>query len=55
MALLFEPFSDGQARPLVSHEQLYQVWMEAEQVLQAAPYDLRRKAVAVGAAMKREW
>lgn len=42
----FEPFSDEQARSLVNLEQRYQVWMEAEQTLQAMPYDLRRKEVA---------
>jgi hypothetical protein len=44
--LPFEPFSDEQARALVNLEQRYQVWMEAEQNLQAMPYDLRRKEVA---------
>lgn len=43
--LPFEPFSDEQARALVNLEQRYQVWMGAEQTLQAMPYDLRRKDV----------
>jgi hypothetical protein len=38
-------FSDEQARALVNLEQHYQVWMAAEQTLQALPYDLRRKTV----------
>lgn len=41
-----DPFSDEQARALVNLEQRYQVWMEAEQVLAALPYDLRRKDVS---------
>ena len=41
-----EPFTDEQARALVNLEQRYQVWMEAEQILQALPYDLRRKSIA---------
>lgn len=40
-----KPFSDEQNRVLVNLEQRYQVWMEAEQALQAMPYDLRRKEV----------
>jgi hypothetical protein len=40
------PFTDEQARALANLEQRYQVWMEAEQVLFALPYDLRRKEVA---------
>jgi hypothetical protein len=39
------PFTDEQARALVNLEQRYQVWMEAEQILAALPYDLRRKEV----------
>ena len=41
-----EPFSDEQARSLVNLEQHYRVWMEAEQVLQSLPYDLRRKEIS---------
>jgi hypothetical protein len=41
-----DSFSDEQARALVNLEQRYQVWMEAEQVLAALPYDLRRKEVS---------
>jgi hypothetical protein len=40
------PFSEEQARTLVNLEQRYQVWLEAERVLGALPYDLRRKQVA---------
>ena len=43
---IIAPFSDEQARMLVNLEQRYQVWMEAEQILAALPYDLRRKTVA---------
>jgi hypothetical protein len=40
-----DPFSDEQARLLINLEQRYQVWMDAEQILTALPYDLRRKEV----------
>jgi hypothetical protein len=39
------PFTDEQARALINLEQRYEVWIEAERVLHALPYDLRRKAV----------
>jgi hypothetical protein len=39
------PFTDEQARALINLEQQYQVWMDAERVLAALPYDLRRKEV----------
>jgi hypothetical protein len=42
----FEPFTDEQARALINLEQRYQVWMEAERVLAALPYDLRRKEIS---------
>lgn len=45
MVLRIDPFSDEQARTLVNLEQQYQVWMEAEQVLHALPYNLVRKEV----------
>jgi hypothetical protein len=38
-------FSDEQARSLLSLQQHYQVWIEAERALAALPYDLRRKEV----------
>lgn len=40
------PFSDEQARTLVNLRQRYEVWMEAERVLAALPYDLRRKEIS---------
>lgn len=39
------PFSDEQARALISLRQRYEVWMEAEQAFHELPYDLRRKHV----------
>ena len=42
---IVDPFSDEQARALINLDQRYQVWMQAEQVLAALPYDLRRKTV----------
>lgn len=45
MVAVVNPFSDEQARTLVNLEQRYQVWMEAEQVLHAMPYNLTRKEV----------
>ena len=44
--MTLKPFSDEQARALVNLEQRYQVWMEAERILAALPYDLRRKEVS---------
>lgn len=40
-----QPFSDEQARTLVNLRQRYEVWIEAERMLHALPYDLRRKEV----------
>ncbi len=37
------PFSDEQARLLVNLRQRYEVWLDAEQALDALPYDLRKK------------
>lgn len=45
MAVIVDPFTDEQARALISLEQRYQVWMEAEQEFAALPYDLRRKVI----------
>lgn len=42
---MYRPFSDEQLRVLANLPQQYQVWMEAERVLTALPYDLRRKTV----------
>ncbi|QTD57312.1 GSU2403 family nucleotidyltransferase fold protein [Parasphingorhabdus cellanae] len=39
------PFTDEQSRMLINLEQRYQVWMAAEQTLQAMPYNLARKQV----------
>jgi hypothetical protein len=39
------PFSDEQLRTLINLRQRYEVWIEAERVLAALPYDLRRKTV----------
>ena len=41
-----DPFSDEQARLLINLEQRYQVWMDAERILAALPYDLRRKEIS---------
>lgn len=41
-----EAFSEEQFRTLVNLEQRYQVWMGAERILAALPYDLRRKEVS---------
>jgi hypothetical protein len=38
-------FSDEQNRLLINLRQRYEVWMAAEQVLAAMPYDLRKKAI----------
>ena len=40
-----QPFSAEQARALINLRQRYEVWIEAERVLAALPYDLRRKSV----------
>lgn len=39
------PYTDEQARALVNLRQRYEAWRDAERVLRALPYDLRRKAV----------
>lgn len=43
---MFRPFSDEQARTLINLSQNYAVWIEAEQILETLPYDLRRKTVS---------
>lgn len=43
------PFSDEQLRLLVNLQQRYEVWIEAERLIAALPYDLRRKEVGVRA------
>ena len=43
--MVVEPFTEEQARLLVNLEQRYQVWIEADRMLGALPYDLRRKEV----------
>ncbi|MBA3678363.1 MAG: hypothetical protein H0W74_13340 [Sphingosinicella sp.] len=45
MAVRIDPFTDEQARTLINLQQQYQVWIEAEQVLHALPYNLVRKTV----------
>jgi hypothetical protein len=42
---MIRPFTDEQSRALINLEQQYQVWMEAERILAALPYDLRRKTI----------
>lgn len=42
---VIQPFTAEQARALVNLRQRYEVWIEAERVLAALPYDLRRKSV----------
>jgi hypothetical protein len=39
------PFTDEQARTLVNLAQYYSAWIDAERILHALPYDLRRKEV----------
>src|SRR5436190_8303380 len=45
MATIVSSFSDEQTRVLVNLHQQYEVWMEAERVLAAMPYNLVRKEV----------
>jgi len=42
---VIQPFTAEQARALVNLRQRYEVWIAAERVLAALPYDLRRKHV----------
>jgi hypothetical protein len=46
MPIVIDIFTDEQARALVNLAQQYDVWMQAEQVLHALPYNLVRKQVA---------
>ena len=44
--MIFQPFSDEQARVIVNLEQAYQVWMEARRTLNDMPYNIRIKEVS---------